>query len=282
MTLPNLCPFAKFRPLSDTQSEPRIVPRLLIFHTMVGFLKSSENYFKRNNGVGYSGTESTYGVGGPWDGADLDGALWQWQGNLFQADAQYAGNLTANSVETSDGGLTRTPAWSPKQVDTLVRLSTWWFKMTGYDPVLTKSYDGRGFGYHNQFGQWTNFQARACPSKVRTEQLIEVIIPRTQKALSSAPVPVPLPPSPTPSWFPPFPLSTGKWFGAGGVMSGHGLGTWQKQMRNRGWFIVADGVYGPQTRSVALDFQAEKGLIRDGLVGKKTWDAAWRTRITAG
>ena len=62
-------PSASWRPLG-TQSEPRITPRILVFHTMVGYLKSTDSLFR---GQGYTGTESHFGVGGPWDGAALDG-----------------------------------------------------------------------------------------------------------------------------------------------------------------------------------------------------------------
>ena len=68
-------PSASWRPLG-TQSEPAITPRILIFHTMVGSLKGTDALFR---GQGYTGTESHFGVGGPWDGAALDGAVWQWQ-----------------------------------------------------------------------------------------------------------------------------------------------------------------------------------------------------------
>lgn len=55
---------------------------------------------------------------------------------------------------------------------------------------------------------------------------------------------------------------------------------WQQQMSKRGWTIDADGWYGPQSRSVALKFQAEKHLVVDGEVGEKTWNAAWTAPIT--
>jgi peptidoglycan hydrolase-like protein with peptidoglycan-binding domain len=51
-------------------------------------------------------------------------------------------------------------------------------------------------------------------------------------------------------------------------------------MAERGWDIVADGIYGDQTRSVAMRFQAEKGLSVDGVIGSQTWAAAWQAPIT--
>src|SRR4051812_2643139 len=106
---------------------------------MVGYLRSTESMFKKD---GYWGTESTWGVGGPWDGASLDGAAWQWQGVLWQADAQFEANAWCNSIETSDGGHYPTPEWSDKQVAKLIQIGAWWCKNTGNDPVIAKSYDG--------------------------------------------------------------------------------------------------------------------------------------------
>ena len=55
------------RPLG-TQSEPVIgKPRILVFHTMVGYLSSTDAMFHKD---GYRGTESHFGIGGIW-GSDL-------------------------------------------------------------------------------------------------------------------------------------------------------------------------------------------------------------------
>jgi peptidoglycan hydrolase-like protein with peptidoglycan-binding domain len=56
--------------------------------------------------------------------------------------------------------------------------------------------------------------------------------------------------------------------------------TWQQQMANRGWNIGVDGVYGPQSSGVARQFQAEKGLSVDGLVGPQTWSTSWTASVT--
>jgi peptidoglycan hydrolase-like protein with peptidoglycan-binding domain len=51
-------------------------------------------------------------------------------------------------------------------------------------------------------------------------------------------------------------------------------------MADRGWSITPDGLYGDQTRNVALAFQREKGLTPDGLIGPATWSAAWTAPVT--
>jgi len=56
--------------------------------------------------------------------------------------------------------------------------------------------------------------------------------------------------------------------------------TWQGQMATRGWSISADGMYGPASENVCRQFQAEKGLGVDGLVGPQTWSAAWTAGVT--
>lgn len=272
----NIAPssLSSWRPLSSNQTEPRIVPRILVYHTMVGYLRSTEDMFRQS---GYTGTESTWGVGGPWDGAALDGVAWQWQGVLWQADAQFEANAWANSIETSDGGIWKpaTPEWSDKQVQKLIDIGAWWCKNTGNPPEIAKSYDGRGLGYHQLFRQW-NQDSHNCPGPKRVAQFRDLIVPGIQKALDDPPGPPPPPPNTAPA----FPLSSGDWFGPGGTLHQHGLDKWQRQMRNRGWTIGVDGEYGPQTAGVAHDFQHEKGLKVDSLIGPSTWKAAWTTKVT--
>jgi peptidoglycan hydrolase-like protein with peptidoglycan-binding domain len=67
-------------------------------------------------------------------------------------------------------------------------------------------------------------------------------------------------------------------FGPGSA--GSDVRAWQQRMAARGWNIHVDGIYGPQTASVAKRFQAEKHLTADGLVGPQTWNAAWKLPVT--
>lgn len=99
---------------------------------------------------------------------------------------------------------------------------------------------------------------------------------------------------------PAFPLPAHQWFGpeAGGDNSisgwhnnppGHpGLKQFQQRMKDRGWPITVDGIYGPKgaktpqgnTAEVVVAFQKEKGLTADGLIGPTTWAAAWTAPVT--
>lgn len=97
-----------------------IKPRIIVIHTMNGYLAGTDTEFHRN---GPHGDNSHFGVGGQYDGAN-DGAIWQWQDCNRQANAQYAGNAYGISIETSDGTKPGTP-WDPNQFASLVKLCTW-------------------------------------------------------------------------------------------------------------------------------------------------------------
>ena len=63
-------------------------------------------------------------------------------------------------------------------------------------------------------------------------------------------------------------------------VAGSDVRAWQAKMAQRGWIIRVDGVYGSQTASVAQRFQVEKRLPVDGLVGLRTYRAAWSLPVT--
>ncbi|GAB2716636.1 GH25 family lysozyme [Kitasatospora kifunensis] len=56
---------------------------------------------------------------------------------------------------------------------------------------------------------------------------------------------------------------------------------WQQRMADRGWSIGVDGWYGEQSVSICRQFQQQKGLQVDGIVGPQTWAAAWTAPVTA-
>jgi peptidoglycan hydrolase-like protein with peptidoglycan-binding domain len=63
-------------------------------------------------------------------------------------------------------------------------------------------------------------------------------------------------------------------------VKGKDVVTWQTRMKQRGWTLTIDGNYGPASESVCKQFQKEKKLRVDGIVGKETWDAAWRLPVS--
>lgn len=54
----------------------------------------------------------------------------------------------------------------------------------------------------------------------------------------------------------------------------------QRRLHERGWKIVIDGHFGPDTARIVKAFQKEKKLAADGKLGPKTWQAMWALRIT--
>lgn len=61
-----------------------------------------------------------------------------------------------------------------------------------------------------------------------------------------------------------------------------GVAQWQSQMQQRGWPITVDGLYGDESARIARQFQAEKGLLVDGVVGAQTWEAAFDNSTITG
>jgi hypothetical protein len=243
--------WADWRPLGNITEEPAIKPTVLIFHTMVGYLRGTESVFKSG---GYKGTESTFGLGGPWDGA-LDGALWQWQDTHRQADAQFDGNAYANSVETSDGGNASHP-WSSKQLETLVRLTVDWCKLTDSPARLVKKPTDRGLGYHELFWAW-NHGDHACPGPVREGQLRTIVIPKARALLEGTPH---TPYSTT--------VSQNGHVSEDGILAASTIRAMQRKLK-----VDDDGIFGPDTR-VAL--QRHLGVRPDSIVGPVTVKALQR------
>jgi len=61
-----------------------------------------------------------------------------------------------------------------------------------------------------------------------------------------------------------------------------GVAQWQTQMQQRGWSITVDGLYGAESDRIARQFQTEKGLLADGIVGMQTWRTAFDNSTITG
>jgi lysozyme len=59
------------------------------------------------------------------------------------------------------------------------------------------------------------------------------------------------------------------------AQSGGAVRKWQQRMKDLGFVIDVDGAYGPQSKGVCQTFQKSLGLPPDGIVGPKTWEAAF-------
>jgi len=96
--------------------------------------------------------------------------------------------------------------------------------------------------------------------------------------VSQSPVPrLPAPRFPLPNGHAFGPKTGPSWQHSGyfGASDRNNLRTWQVQMQSRGWSISVDGLYGPETASIAKQFQQRRHLTADGLIGPATWAAAW-------
>lgn len=146
-----------------------------------------------------------------------------------------------------------------------------------------------GICQHKDLGSWGCGHVD-CGTGFPIDQVISM-------AKGGAPTPTPPTPTPKPptTQAPPFPLPAGYYYGPasgpaqsvsgqyppyGGPNGAAGLKQWQQQMKNRGWTISVDGFYGNQTANVARQFQQEKGLSVDGLIGPSTWSTAWTAPVT--
>lgn len=62
---------------------------------------------------------------------------------------------------------------------------------------------------------------------------------------------------------------------AHGKYRSKGLYAWQKRMKERGWNIAVDGLFGEQTEKIVKQFQKLVGEKVDGKIGPNTWAKAW-------
>ena len=61
-------------------------------------------------------------------------------------------------------------------------------------------------------------------------------------------------------------------------MRGDDVRAWQKQMKRLGYDIEVDSAYGPASRAVCTRFQKRAHLDPDGIVGPRTWEAAFAAK----
>ncbi|MFF0245150.1 peptidoglycan-binding protein [Streptosporangium sandarakinum] len=87
-------------------------------------------------------------------------------------------------------------------------------------------------------------------------------------------------PGATPAPPEPHPVFPGRVLKYPPVMEGEDVRVWQRQMRERGWDLDADGLYGEESQRVCRKFQDEKGLPATGAVDRATWNAAWEEPVT--
>jgi peptidoglycan hydrolase-like protein with peptidoglycan-binding domain len=84
----------------------------------------------------------------------------------------------------------------------------------------------------------------------------------------------PQPPKPQPS-APDWPGRYFEFESGADMVHGTDVEKWQRQMKARGWHLVVDGWYGPNSAGACRAMQGNLDLWEDGIVGPVTWRATW-------
>lgn len=166
-----LCPFAKHMLIPAGSNDPAIVPRVAILHVDAGNAFSLYEYFANRSG----GIESHFHV-------RADGVIEQYRSIYRQADANNLANDFAVSIETQGYGDGK---WNDLQLASIKRLLLWLNEEAGIPLVKVEEWDGKGVGYHVQFGapgKWTPV-SKSCPGPNRIAQFNDVLVPWMSTAL---------------------------------------------------------------------------------------------------
>jgi hypothetical protein len=183
-----------------------------------------------------------------------------------KAWAEVAGNAHWISIENEGYP---GDSLTPSQVQNIADFYRWAHAEFGIPYQSTDDPNGRGLGWHGMGGAaWGgHYDCPGEPIKAQRAQIIALAQGGTSPAPQPAPKPVVLVPYP------------GHLLSFNPNVFSRDVQTFQTRMLDRGWTSIgsADGKFGPKTLAVVKAFQKEKGLVQDGIVGEKTWTAAFRT-----
>lgn len=116
--------------------------------------------------------------------------------------------------------------------------------------------------------------ATACCGTNLKAKISEVFSHVGKPAPVYAPIPVPQAPQAPVNNYPAYPMLLRK--GSKNVY----VRQFQAKLHDRGWKISVDGDFGPATESIVKQFQADKHLTQDGIVGPNTWKAIFTSPVT--
>jgi N-acetylmuramoyl-L-alanine amidase/Putative peptidoglycan binding domain len=209
--------------------------------SLYGFFNNPASKVSAHFWVGKNGTIEQY----------VDTAKVSWHGK--DLNSNWVGVETEGCPSGRDEDLTEA------QIAALARLYAEGARRHGWPNQLASSNGGRGFGYHRMAVN------TACPCDRRLNKRSEIL----KRAFGGAASP--------PSGGGGRPTLHVDYLGRNHYSTHSDVRVWQAKMRDWGWFNPnqVDGIFGPNTESVAKRFQAQKGLKQDGLVGPSTWAATW-------
>lgn len=169
-----LYPGADLRLLPENATAPRITPRVLVYHSIVGSGSSAYGYFLNGTSL-----EST--MINPRSDEAMGHIMWQLMDTERRADANYYANPFAISVETGDRGQPDTQPWDAGQVRRNIEFGVW---CVNTHPAIHKvrctGPYGTGIGYHAMWGApspWTPARGKTCPGKARVAQFEREVLP---------------------------------------------------------------------------------------------------------
>lgn len=225
----------------------------LVLHIMEGTLDGTDSWFHN------PAAQVSAHFGNP-----KGGGLVQWVDTDDKAWAEAAGNPYWVSVENEGNS---GDSLTDSQVENLANLLVWLHGVHGVHLQVTDDVNTGGLAYHALGGAaWGGHYD--CPGAPIIAQRPQIVA----RALEIAGTPAPA--GNTPPW-------PGRYLDlTTPMMQGADVQTWQSRMSARGWAIGVDGWFGPQTNTVCRQFQQEKGLAVDGVVGPVTWSAAFTLPVT--
>ncbi|MDH6111910.1 hypothetical protein P3T36_006907 [Kitasatospora sp. MAP12-15] len=236
--------------------------RGLVLHIQDGGEAGTESWFKDPSSQASSHFLNPKS-GGLRQLVDTDDAAW----------TEMAGNRSWVSVENEGlGGDSLTAS----QIENCAQLLAWLHGQYGIPVQPTDDPNGTGLGWHGMGGAaWGGHYD--CPGNAILAQRPAILARAAQLVGQPAPS-APKPPAPP---APPHPAWPGEYLSVRSPMlHDNNVQTWQRQMAARGWSIAVDGWYGPASAAICRQFQQEKGLGVDGIVGPVTWNAAWTAPVT--
>lgn len=180
-------PYAAWMPIPEAATQPKILPRLLIWHSQAGpaltKLESIHAYITRTDIT----MEPTFIL-------DMSGRMAQVVDIFTRADCNAKANPFSTSVETQDEGhpTLATTQWTEWQCRQLAGLAAWMHLHPSIRlPLeLATKWDGSGIGPHRAFPEWSVYVGKTCPGDARVAQ-IPSIIARARQIATWTPPPTP-------------------------------------------------------------------------------------------